>query len=222
MINTYLWLRQIEMSTTSFSATFVCLNDRFLISSWQLIAAQCLETSMQPLCGTSAPHDLGFTHFPGCWFMTGDTPIQQPYWWWWLSHAHNHLSRDHHSHKCSFLQVMYMYYLLTFKLSRAAEKLRETIRMYANIDDEEMQQKVAENTYLLALDGDVDFEPQSVLTLVHKMRDWPGHWLQCVVESIPRDLVRPAHLCLFCVKNLFCGRSATSFFKIFWRPVLDF
>ena len=51
--------------------------------------------------------------------------------------------------------------------------------MYANVDDEDMQQKVAENTYLLALDGDVDFEPQSVLTLVHKMRIDPDTAAVC-------------------------------------------
>ena len=68
-----------------------------------------------------------------------------------------------------------MYYLLTFKLSRAAEKLPG----YANLDTEELEQKVAENTYLLALDGDVDFEPQSVITLVHKMQIDPDTAAVC-------------------------------------------
>ena len=72
-----------------------------------------------------------------------------------------------------------MYYLLTFKLSQVAEKLRGTMQMYASVGDEEIQQKLAENTYLLALDGDVDFEPQSVLTLVHKMRIDPDTAAVC-------------------------------------------
>ena len=68
-----------------------------------------------------------------------------------------------------------MFYLLTFKLSRAAEKLPG----YVNLDTEELEQKVAENTYLLALDGDVDFEPQSVITLVHKMQIDPDTAALC-------------------------------------------
>ena len=34
-----------------------------------------------------------------------------------------------------------MYYLLTFKLSRAAVMLRETVREYAHMGAEEMEQK---------------------------------------------------------------------------------
>ena len=75
-----------------------------------------------------------------------------------------------------------MYYLLTFKLSRAVKKLRKKSVRYANLSNEaekELKQNVAENTYLLALDGDVDFEPQSVITLVHKMQVDPDTAAVC-------------------------------------------
>ena len=90
-----------------------------------------------------------------------------------------YLSDSNKKSYCSFLQVMYMYYLLTFKLSCTAEELQETTPRYANSDTEELQQKLAENTFLLALDGDVDFEPQSVITLVHKMQIDPDTAAVC-------------------------------------------
>ncbi|XP_052089240.1 chitin synthase chs-2-like [Mytilus californianus] len=56
-------------------------------------------------------------------------------------------------HKKRWSQVMYMYYILKWKLEQ--EKLE--------------MQKLAENSYILALDGDVDFEPEAVLSLVRRM-----------------------------------------------------
>ena len=53
-------------------------------------------------------------------------------------------------HKKRWSQIMYMYYLLGYKL------------MDLPISDARKQAK-AENTYLLALDGDVDFQPEAVL-----------------------------------------------------------
>ncbi|CAH1785466.1 unnamed protein product [Owenia fusiformis] len=54
-------------------------------------------------------------------------------------------------------QVMYMYMFLGLKL-------------WAEIDEIGKKQLVADNTYLLALDGDVDFRPQAVLRLVDLMK----------------------------------------------------
>ena len=54
------------------------------------------------------------------------------------------------------MQVMYMYYALEWKLL-ASNNGQET----------------AENTYLLALDGDVDFEPEAVLSLMRRMKKSP-------------------------------------------------
>ena len=47
-------------------------------------------------------------------------------------------------------QIMYMYYLLGYKI------------MELPISDERKEAR-AENTYLLALDGDVDFQPEAVI-----------------------------------------------------------
>ena len=50
---------------------------------------------------------------------------------------------------------MYMFYILKWKLWK----------QYG----ESGIQEAAENTYLLALDGDVDFEPEAVLSLMRRM-----------------------------------------------------
>ena len=52
---------------------------------------------------------------------------------------------------------MYMYYLLGYKL------LSEPL-------DARRKQTLADNTYILALDGDVDFKPSAVQLLVDRMR----------------------------------------------------
>ncbi|XP_052079667.1 chitin synthase chs-2-like [Mytilus californianus] len=58
-------------------------------------------------------------------------------------------------HKKRWSQVMYMFYILQWKLEREFKK--------------EDLQIAAENTYILALDGDVDFEPEAVLSLMRRM-----------------------------------------------------
>ncbi|XP_052081155.1 chitin synthase chs-2-like [Mytilus californianus] len=60
-------------------------------------------------------------------------------------------------HKKRWSQVMYMYYLLGFKL------LSEPL-------DSKRKQTLADNTYILALDGDVDFKPSAVQLLVDRMK----------------------------------------------------
>ena len=61
-------------------------------------------------------------------------------------------------HKKRWSQCMYMYYLLGYKL------MDDT-----TITDEQKETR-AENTYLLALDGDIDFQPEAVLKLVDLMK----------------------------------------------------
>ncbi|GFO14164.1 chitin synthase 3 [Plakobranchus ocellatus] len=61
-------------------------------------------------------------------------------------------------HKKRWSQVMYMYYLLGHRL--VAQKLPDARR----------KQTIADNTFLLTLDGDVDFKPSSVQLLVDRMR----------------------------------------------------
>ncbi|CAH1788923.1 unnamed protein product [Owenia fusiformis] len=60
-------------------------------------------------------------------------------------------------HKKRWSQVMYMYMFLGHKL-------------WAEIDGTRKKQLTAENTFVLALDGDVDFKPLAVLLLVDLMK----------------------------------------------------
>ena len=57
----------------------------------------------------------------------------------------------------SACQVMYMYYLLGFKI-------------YEKETDEIKRKKLTDNTFVLALDGDINFKPEAVLLLVDLMR----------------------------------------------------
>ncbi|XP_035824770.1 chitin synthase chs-2 [Aplysia californica] len=61
-------------------------------------------------------------------------------------------------HKKRWSQVMYMYYLLGHRL--VAQKTPDARR----------KQTIADNTYLLTLDGDVDFKPSAVQLLVDRMK----------------------------------------------------
>ena len=54
-------------------------------------------------------------------------------------------------------QVMYMYYLLGF-------------RLWDSFVETEKKELMADNTYIMALDGDVDFEPIAVVLLVDLMK----------------------------------------------------
>ncbi|XP_050419442.1 chitin synthase chs-2-like, partial [Patella vulgata] len=69
-------------------------------------------------------------------------------------------------HRKRWSQVMYMYYFLGYQLlSKKMSMKRKKIR--------------AENTYLLALDGDVDFQPMAVQILVDRMKTNPNLGAAC-------------------------------------------
>ncbi|KFB43652.1 AGAP001205-PA-like protein [Anopheles sinensis] len=101
-------------------------------------------------------------------------------------------------HKKRWSQVMYMYYLLGYRI------------MQLNTSPER-KMVIAQNTYLLALDGDIDFQPNAVSLLVGRMKVDPdlgaacgrihpvgtgpmvwyqifeyaiGHWLQKATEHV--------------------------------------
>ena len=59
-------------------------------------------------------------------------------------------------------QIMYMYYLLGYKIMERPDLSSEA------------KQTRADNTFLLALDGDIDFQPEAVLRLVDRMRRGTG------------------------------------------------
>ncbi|KAL9910764.1 chitin synthase 2 isoform 2-T2 [Glossina fuscipes fuscipes] len=72
-----------------------------------------------------------------------------------IAHLKN---KDKIRHKKRWSQVMYMYYLLGFRimeLENVSAKRKAVI---------------AENTFLLALDGDIDFQPQAVQLLIDRMK----------------------------------------------------
>ncbi|XP_078503968.1 chitin synthase chs-2-like [Lissotriton helveticus] len=76
-------------------------------------------------------------------------------------------------HKKRWSQIMYLYYLLGWKLYRKYDSLAARTR---GAGHENLIQKLkieANNTYILALDGDIDFQPSSLLLLVDRLRMYP-------------------------------------------------
>lgn len=101
-------------------------------------------------------------------------------------------------HKKRWSQVMYMYYLLGYRIMQLDAS-------------PERKMVIAQNTYLLALDGDIDFQPKAVHLLIDRMKIDPdlgaacgrihpvgkgpmvwyqlfeyaiGHWLQKATEHV--------------------------------------
>jgi len=98
--------------------------------------------------------------------------------------------KDKIRHRKRWSQVMYMYYLLSYKLlgkkdqkaeSNFEKKLFQNFSGFGdfmkNISGEKKVQ--AQNTFILALDGDVDFKPEAVLLLVDRMRKNPKVGAAC-------------------------------------------
>ncbi len=98
--------------------------------------------------------------------------------------------KDKIRHRKRWSQVMYMYYLLSYKLLgkkdvKASEKMEKKLfqnfagfgDFMKNISEEKKVQ--AQNTFILALDGDVDFKPEAVLLLVDRMRKNPKVGAAC-------------------------------------------
>ncbi|KAH8404445.1 hypothetical protein KR222_002050, partial [Zaprionus bogoriensis] len=81
------------------------------------------------------------------WTLPGRTKM--------VAHLKN---KDKIRHKKRWSQVMYMYYLLGFRIM---EMEQLSARRKAVI---------AENTFLLALDGDIDFQPRAVQLLIDRMK----------------------------------------------------
>ncbi|XP_038581359.1 chitin synthase chs-2-like [Micropterus salmoides] len=69
-------------------------------------------------------------------------------------------------HKKRWSQIMYLYYLLGWKLMT---------KYYARLEREHKDTLIAEkhNTYLLALDGDTDFQPTAVMLLIDRLKMYP-------------------------------------------------
>ncbi|XP_034156930.2 chitin synthase [Pangasianodon hypophthalmus] len=113
-------------------------------------------------------------------------------------------------HKKRWSQIMYMYYLLGWRLHKKYYQMyREGDDQLTNIEDQ--LRKAKKTTYILALDGDTDFQPSAVMLLVDRLRLYPevgaacgrihptgtgpmvwyqkfeyavGHWLQKTAEHV--------------------------------------
>uniref|UniRef100_A0A3Q1IRE2 chitin synthase n=1 Tax=Anabas testudineus TaxID=64144 RepID=A0A3Q1IRE2_ANATE len=77
-------------------------------------------------------------------------------------------------HKKRWSQVMYMYYLLGWKV--AAKYYN---RLGEREDEAELKREFENNTYLLALDGDTDFQPAAVMLLVDRLKVYPRVGAAC-------------------------------------------
>ncbi|KAK2894605.1 hypothetical protein Q8A67_011834 [Cirrhinus molitorella] len=112
-------------------------------------------------------------------------------------------------HKKRWSQIMYLYYILGWRLNRQYfKKLKEGEELHSL---EEKLKKDRENTYILALDGDTDFQPSAVMLLIDRLKLYPevgaacgrihptgtgpmvwyqkfeyavGHWLQKTAEHV--------------------------------------
>lgn len=63
---------------------------------------------------------------------------------------------------------MYLYYLLTFKMNEAKEEVKNNNQKLGDY-----MEKFTSNTFILALDGDVDFKPEAVTLLLDRMKKNP-------------------------------------------------
>ncbi|XP_060772855.1 chitin synthase chs-2-like isoform X1 [Neoarius graeffei] len=113
-------------------------------------------------------------------------------------------------HKKRWSQIMYMYYLLGWKLNKKYFEMYKQKDVHLPSIEEQLK-KAKANTYLLALDGDTDFQPSAVMLLVDRLKLYPevgaacgrihptgtgpmvwyqkfeyavGHWLQKTAEHV--------------------------------------
>ncbi|XP_041920942.1 chitin synthase chs-2-like [Alosa sapidissima] len=80
-------------------------------------------------------------------------------------------------HKKRWSQIMYLYYLLGWKLHRKFYQDYES--GIGRMTVEENLKKDKRNTYILALDGDTDFQPSAVMLLVDRLRMYPEVGAAC-------------------------------------------
>ncbi len=97
--------------------------------------------------------------------------------------------KDKIRHRKRWSQVMYMYYLLAYKLlgKKDSKEFGRKFSLFQNFSGfgdfmkniSEDKKLIAQNTFILALDGDVDFKPEAVLLLVDRMRKNPKVGAAC-------------------------------------------
>ncbi|XP_061177707.1 chitin synthase chs-2-like [Saccostrea echinata] len=82
-------------------------------------------------------------------------------------------------HKKRWSQVMYMYYLLSYKTNEMRKEMENDPKLQSKGPSERKDvlksrmQKYTNNIYILALDGDVDFKPEAIDLLLDRMKKNP-------------------------------------------------
>ncbi|XP_024153983.2 chitin synthase chs-2-like [Oryzias melastigma] len=84
-------------------------------------------------------------------------------------------NKDLIRHKKRWSQVMYLYYLLGWKLNTKYYQLWKK----GHSEDQIRLNLQVQNTYLLALDGDTDFQPAAVMLLADRLKMYPQVGAAC-------------------------------------------
>ncbi|KAM4694876.1 chitin synthase chs-2-like [Discoglossus pictus] len=82
-------------------------------------------------------------------------------------------------HKKRWSQIMYLYYLLGYKLYRKYSKKVENLGDKHEVELSFELEKEKANTYILALDGDTDFQPSALMLLVDRLKMYPHVGAAC-------------------------------------------
>ncbi|KAK1880177.1 Chitin synthase, partial [Dissostichus eleginoides] len=118
------------------------------------------------------------------WFTTRTSNSYQDHLFLWRMIRHKKRWSQH-----SLSYRSYLYYLLGWKVATKYYK-----RSGKGVDKEELKkefQKEKNNTYLLALDGDTDFQPAAVMLLIDRLKTYPENVSgQPVAGFTPLDQVR--------------------------------
>ncbi|CAL1583627.1 unnamed protein product [Knipowitschia caucasica] len=85
--------------------------------------------------------------------------------------------KDRIRHKKRWSQVMYLYYLLGFKLMTKYYSRWKKGEVESSLKQDIQKEK--HNTYLLALDGDTDFQPTAVVLLIDRLKMYPRVGAAC-------------------------------------------
>ncbi|XP_068431605.1 chitin synthase chs-2-like [Clinocottus analis] len=83
-------------------------------------------------------------------------------------------------HKKRWSQIMYLYYLLGWKLmSKYHKRWEKGLKVEDEVELKADVQREKHNTYILALDGDTDFQPAAVMLLIDRLKMYPRVGAAC-------------------------------------------
>ncbi|KAG7202391.1 hypothetical protein KM043_018708 [Ampulex compressa] len=118
------------------------------VNQYVMTLVETVQKNVEDLCMRSSPPTKYPTPYGGrlMWILPGKTRL--------IVHLKD---KNKIRHRKRWSQVMYMYYLLGYRL----------MGLPIDVDRKEA---IAENTYILTLDGDIDFKPSAVKVLVDLMK----------------------------------------------------